>query len=95
MATVDDAHTHTHTYMHAYTHTQSLVSMCGQVVKGVTSATVGWMYHSDKRPDPDCWLRSGYEPPQGRIVLSNYRIPLAMDTSLERHYMCLAWIEGQ
>ena len=46
-----------------------LCSWLGCVVEWFkASATTRWLYHPDRRHNPDCWLRSGFLSPQGRLV---------------------------
>ena len=33
----------------------------------------GELYLLDKRVDPDCWLRSWFKSPQGRLVVSLFK----------------------
>ena len=40
------------------------------------SATAGGLYHPDKRPNQDCWLRSGFESPRRQLVVSLFKDPI-------------------
>ena len=37
------------------------------------SAIRGGLYHTDRRPDPGCWLRSEFDSPWGRLIVSLFQ----------------------
>ena len=47
----------------------------------------------DKRVDPGCWLKSGFEFPQGQLVISLFTDPVSYGRfTSDMIYMC-SWIE--
>ena len=39
--------------------------------------TADWLNLEDKRVDPGCWLKSGFESPRRQLVLSLYLDPIS------------------
>ena len=55
-----------------------LLSQWACLVEGFnTLVTAGVLNLPNKRVDPDCWLRSGFESPQRQLVLSLFLDPIS------------------